>query len=367
MANNPYKNKVIYNGQTLIDLTGDTVAPETLLSGYTAHDASGAPIVGTATGGGIIIEDTTDSHGGTIRRITSANVIRLGTKSITANGTYTPSSDSLDGYSSVTVNVSGSMQSKSVTPTESVQTVTPDAGYDGLSSVEVGAIDSEYIGSDVPERGSSDLTVSGATVTAPAGYYGAGASKSVASGTAGTPTATKGSVSNHTVSVTPSVTNTTGYITGGTKTGTAVTVSASELVSGSQNITANNTYDVTNLASVVVNVSGGGGKNVQAYLGRSARTANSYGATDVTLTVAKTGTYNVSWCAWRSSSSGTMGTNLHRNSTAGTNQQTFTNTYGQCITLTNQSYTQGDVLTLYATSGSNSRTINVANLIIEEQ
>lgn len=31
----------------------------------------------------------------------------LGTKSITANGTYTASSDSLDGYSSVTVNVSG--------------------------------------------------------------------------------------------------------------------------------------------------------------------------------------------------------------------------------------------------------------------
>lgn len=78
-------------------------------------------------------------------------------------------------------------------------------------------------------------------------------------GTAGTPTATKGTVSNHSVSVTPSVTNTTGYITGGTKTGTAVTVSASELVSGSETKTANGTYDVTNLAELVVNVSGGGG------------------------------------------------------------------------------------------------------------
>ena len=74
-------------------------------------------------------------------------------------------------------------------------------------------------------------------------------------GTAGTPSASKGTVSNHSISVTPSVTNTTGYITGGTKTGTAVTVSASELVSGSQTFTSNNTYDVTNLASVVVNVS----------------------------------------------------------------------------------------------------------------
>ena len=71
------------------------------------------------------------------------------------------------------------------------------------------------------------------------------------------PTATKGAVSNHSVSVTPSVTNSTGYISGGTKTGTAVTVSASELVSGSETKTANGTYDVTNLAEVVVNVSGG--------------------------------------------------------------------------------------------------------------
>lgn len=74
-------------------------------------------------------------------------------------------------------------------------------------------------------------------------------------GTAGTPTATKGTVSNHSVSVTPSVTNTTGYITGSTKTGTAVTVSASELVSGSETKTENGTYDVTNLASLVVDVS----------------------------------------------------------------------------------------------------------------
>ena len=80
------------------------------------------------------------------------------------------------------------------------------------------------------------------------------ASASVAAGTAGTPSASKGTVSNHSVSVTPSVTNTTGWITGSTKTGTAVTVSASELVSGSETKTANGTYNVTNLASLVVAV-----------------------------------------------------------------------------------------------------------------
>lgn len=79
------------------------------------------------------------------------------------------------------------------------------------------------------------------------------------SGTAGTPTATKGTVSNHSVSVTPSVTNTGGVISSGTLTGTPVTVSASELVSGSETKTSNGTYNVANLAEIVVNVSGGSG------------------------------------------------------------------------------------------------------------
>lgn len=81
-------------------------------------------------------------------------------------------------------------------------------------------------------------------------------------GTAGTPTATKGAVNNHAISVTPSVTNTTGYITGSTKTGTAVSVSASELVSGTLSVTQNGTADVTNYASVDVSVSGGSGMTV---------------------------------------------------------------------------------------------------------
>ena len=80
------------------------------------------------------------------------------------------------------------------------------------------------------------------------------ASASIPSGTEGTPSATKGTVSNHSVSITPSVTNGSGFISGGTHTGTAVTVSASELVSGSQTLTDNGTTDVTNLASVTVNI-----------------------------------------------------------------------------------------------------------------
>jgi hypothetical protein len=329
-------------------------------------------------------------------------------KTIITNGTYSATDDSADGYSTITVNVPSStpnLQTKSVTPTESAQTVTPDNGYDGLSQVSVGAISSRYVGSaidrnpalgvtgegthnsavyvfeavnvndtedpppfysstggstvlvnraafgtatssqvlsgttftsqsgiaiqgSIPTRTGEDGSIFQNVVSFPSGYYdttisgeipygtipiasatkgtvannsvsvtpsttftsgylsygdtqtGAPvtvtaselvsgilnitssgtkdvtnyASASVAAGTTGTPSATKGSVSNHSITVTPSVTNTTGYITGGTKTGTAVTVAASELVSGSQTITDNGTTDVTNLASVTVNI-----------------------------------------------------------------------------------------------------------------
>ena len=40
-------NKVIYGEETLIDLSGDTVAADKLLTGYTAHGADGTAITGT--------------------------------------------------------------------------------------------------------------------------------------------------------------------------------------------------------------------------------------------------------------------------------------------------------------------------------
>lgn len=39
-------NKVVYGKKTIIDLTEDTVTPETLLEGVTAHNAAGEKIVG---------------------------------------------------------------------------------------------------------------------------------------------------------------------------------------------------------------------------------------------------------------------------------------------------------------------------------
>lgn len=277
------------------------------------------------------------------------------TKTLTTAGTYLEDDITI---TDVTASTTLQTKTKSYTPTESAQSeeVIADSGYDALEkvSVSIGAISSSYVGSGVARKSSSDLTASGATVTAPAGYYSSSASKSVASGTAGTPTATKGTVSNHSVSVTPSVTNTTGYITGSTKTGTAVTVSASELVSGSETKTANGTYDVTNLASLVVNVSSGGSKNAQVVQGTTRTTSSTLTAIGAEMTVSKTGTYDVYWSAVRSTTSAsyTYGTQLYIDGTAYSTQNTTWSNHVQNNHLTGVSLTANQKIRVY---GRNSR------------
>jgi hypothetical protein len=43
-------NKIVYDNNTLIDLTADTITPDKILVGYTAHDRAGNLITGTASG-----------------------------------------------------------------------------------------------------------------------------------------------------------------------------------------------------------------------------------------------------------------------------------------------------------------------------
>ena len=77
--------------------------------------------------------------------------------------------------------------------------------------------DGTKVTGNIASKSSDDLTASGATVTAPAGYYANAASKAVATTTHPNPSA---SITSSTGVVTASHTQGTGYVTGGTTTGT---------------------------------------------------------------------------------------------------------------------------------------------------
>jgi len=313
--------KVVLNGETLMDTTQKTVTANTMLDGTTALKNDGTGITGnitsksssdlTASGATVTApagyypsaasksvasgSATTPATSITANPTISVNASGLITASVSGSQSVTPSVSA--GYVSAgtagTVSVSGSktqqlttQAAKTVVPTESEQTAVASGVYT-TGAVKVGAISSTYVGSDIAQNDSDDLTASGATVTVPAGYYAETASKSVATTTHPNPTA---SVNSTTGLVTASHTQGTGYVTGGTTTGTmqlstqaaatitpstsqqtavaagkyttgAVTVDPipSEYIipTGTIQIDQNGTIDVTQYASAEVNVSGG--------------------------------------------------------------------------------------------------------------
>lgn len=177
-------SKVIYGGQTLIDLTADTVTAEKLLTGYKAHGADGEIVEGactfdantqdaTATAAEILKGKIAYNKGNRITGSMPNNGAVSGTISTKA-GAYTVPQGYHDGSGKVQIaaseqakliasniregvtilGVAGSMnptegekaQEKTVTPKTTAQTVVPDSGYTCLSSVKVNAI--PYVESD---------------------------------------------------------------------------------------------------------------------------------------------------------------------------------------------------------------------------
>lgn len=177
-------SKVVYGGDTLIDLTADTVIPEKLLAGYKAHGADGEIVEGTCTFDANT-QDATATAAEILKGKIAYNKGNRITGSMTNNGAvsgmistkagaYTVPQGYHDGSGKVQIaaseqaklistnirdgvtilGVAGSMnptegekaQEKTVTPKTTEQTVVPDSGYTCLSSVKVNAI--PYVESD---------------------------------------------------------------------------------------------------------------------------------------------------------------------------------------------------------------------------
>ena len=92
----------------------------------------------------------------------TAGNIKSGVSIFGVSGTYTGSSG---GSGSV------SLQSKTVSPSESTQTVKPDSGYGGLSQVTVNAISTTYVGSGVTKKAAATYTPSTSNQTIAANQY----------------------------------------------------------------------------------------------------------------------------------------------------------------------------------------------------
>ena len=180
MPNTKYNSKIVFYGETLMDLTEDTIDAASLLKGKTAHDKSGAPITGTceydsnttdATATAAEILSGKTAYGGK-QKITGTmpnkgkvdlKVVDKNKVSIPAgyhDGSGSAAIDETEAAKLIAGNIKSGVeilgvtgdyagdlvngQKKTVTPAKEQFSVLPDEGYDHLTEVVVAAVPIAY-------------------------------------------------------------------------------------------------------------------------------------------------------------------------------------------------------------------------------
>lgn len=153
------------------------------------------------------------------------------------------------------------------------------------------------------------------------------------------------------------------------------TIAAQQYLSGAQTILGDANLIASNIKKDVVLFDDTDGeivgtyepKNKQVWAGSGGTTATSYTAiTDATITVAKTGNYQVDFVVWKSNNSTSSTGALYRNGTALTATKTTRGNYGESWRISPQALNVGDILQLYGKSSSTSYTTYVGKLVIQE-
>ena len=225
-------NKVIYAGNTLIDLSSDTITASDLLQGVVAHDKAGNTITGTLTvpekqektvndlllvhGNQTIVPDVGKTLSKVIINKPDTLIAENVKKDVTIAG--------------VVGTLEPTLQEKTVTPRTSAQTITPDTDYDGLSQVTIEAIPT--VTQATPSITVDSMGLITASTTQSEGYV-----------TSGTKSATRQLTKQLGKTVTPGTSNVVAVESGKYTTGTVY-------VKGDSNLTADNIKSGTSIFGV---------------------------------------------------------------------------------------------------------------------